>query len=127
MNEKPFTIHVIEDNEWYNKLLIHNLSLNPDYKVKGFHTAKEFFEYNGEMADVVTLDYRLPDMKGDEVLQKVKALNPEVEVIIISEQENIEIAKTQALAGVYGHFGRLAFDLSLRRSIGIVARLGTPS
>lgn len=103
MHEKPFTIHVIEDNEWYNKLLVHNLSLNPDYTIKGFHTAKEFFEYTGDMADVVTLDYLLPDMNGAEVLQKIKTLNPDTEVIVISEQENIETAVELIRKGAYDY------------------------
>lgn len=103
MNEKPFTIYVIEDNEWYNKLLVHNLSLNPDYKVKGFYTAKEFFEAATEMPDVVTLDYLLPDMNGADVLQKIKTINPDTEVIVISEQENIETAVELIRNGAYDY------------------------
>ena len=103
MNEKPFTIYVIEDNEWYNKLLIHNLSLNPDYVVKGFLTASEFFKYTGDAADVVTLDYRLPDMDGVEALQKIKTLNPDAEVIIISEQDNISTAVDLLKQGAYDY------------------------
>src|SRR5437764_658606 len=56
MNEKPFTIYVLEDNEWFNKLLIHNLSLNPDYQVKSFLTAKEFFAALDDAPDFVTLE-----------------------------------------------------------------------
>jgi DNA-binding NtrC family response regulator len=103
MNEKPFTIHVIEDNEWYNKLLIHNLSLNPDYVVKGFHTAREFFQYSGGEPDIVTLDYRLPDMNGAEVLQKIKTMNPDIEVIVISEQDNIATAVELIKQGAYDY------------------------
>ncbi len=103
MIEKPFTIHVIEDNEWYNKLLLHNLSLNPDYLVKGFHTAQEFFQNSSEEADVVTLDYRLPDMNGAEVLQKIKTMYPDTEVIIISEQDNISTAVELIRQGAYDY------------------------
>lgn len=103
MSEKPFTIHVIEDNEWYNKLLIHNLSLNPDYVVRGFHTAKEFFQHSGEEPDIVTLDYRLPDMNGAEVLQKIKTINPDIEVIVISEQDNITTAVELIKQGAYDY------------------------
>jgi DNA-binding NtrC family response regulator len=103
MSEKLFTIHVIEDNEWYNKLLVHNLSLNPDYIVKSFHTASEFFKHTGEPADVVTLDYRLPDMDGSEVLQKIKTINPDIEVVIISEQDNISTAVELLKQGAYDY------------------------
>jgi two-component system response regulator AtoC len=102
-SEKPFTIHVIEDNEWYNKLLIHTLSLNPDYIVKGFLSAKEYFDYKGQSADVVTLDYRLPDSNGSEAMQKIKALHPETEIIIISEQDNIDTAVELLKQGAYDY------------------------
>jgi two-component system response regulator AtoC len=90
MNGKPFTIFVVEDNESFNKLLVYNLSLNPDYHVKGFHTAKEFLKHLDEAPDVVTLDYCLPDMDGAEVLYKIKSNNSNIEVIVVSEQGSIE-------------------------------------
>ncbi|HKC67418.1 MAG TPA: sigma-54 dependent transcriptional regulator [Bacteroidia bacterium] len=92
MNGKPFTIYIVEDNEWFNKLLVHNLSLNADYQVKGFHTAKDFLKHIDDTPDVVTLDYHLPDMEGVEVLSKIKAYNPNIEVIVISAQANVETA-----------------------------------
>lgn len=92
MNDKPFSIYVIEDNELFNKLLVHNLSLNMDYVVKSFYTAGEFLKHLDEEPNVVTLDYGLPDLNGKEVLSKIKAYNPEIEVIVISAQDNIETA-----------------------------------
>jgi two-component system response regulator AtoC len=92
MNGKPFTIYIVEDNEWFNQLLVHNLSLNPDYQVRGFYTAKDFLKHLDDLPDVVTLDYRLPDMDGTEVLSKIKAHNPTIEVLVISAQDNIETA-----------------------------------
>lgn len=100
---KTILIHVIEDNEWYNKFLIHTLSLNPDHVVRGFHSPKEFFAYKDEPADIVTLDYRLPDMNGDEVLEKIKATNPETEVIIISEQDDIGTAVELLKKGAFDY------------------------
>jgi len=92
MNGKPFTLYIVEDNEWFNKLLVYNLSLNVDYQVKGFYTAKEFLKHLDEEPDVVTLDYGLPDMDGTEVLSRIKAHNPNIEVLVISAQDNIETA-----------------------------------
>ncbi|HXD93290.1 MAG TPA: sigma-54 dependent transcriptional regulator, partial [Bacteroidia bacterium] len=92
MNGKPFTIYIVEDNEWFNQLLVHNLSLNPDYQVRGFYTAKDFLKHLDDSPDVVTLDYRLPDMDGAEVLSKIKTHNSTIEVLVISAQDNIETA-----------------------------------
>jgi DNA-binding NtrC family response regulator len=103
MSERSFTIYIVEDNEWYNKLLVHTLSLNPDYQVKGFFTAKEFLANLDPAPDVVTLDFHLPDLDGAEVLEKVKAHNPDIEVIIISEQDKIETAVELLKHGAYDY------------------------
>lgn len=103
MTERVFTIFVLEDDEWYNKLLVHNVSLNPDYHVKSFFSASELFQKLHEQPDVVTLDYRLPDISGEQALEKIKALCPETEVVVISEQENIETAINLLKSGAYDY------------------------
>jgi two-component system, NtrC family, response regulator AtoC len=103
MQQQPFTIFVVEDNEWYNKLLVYTLSLIPDYTVKSFFSGKEILKCIDEAPDVITIDYRLPDMTGDELLQKIKAQNPNIEVIIISEQDDIATAVELLKLGAYDY------------------------
>jgi len=89
MTGNPVKIYVVEDNEWYNRLLVHTLSLNPDYEVKGFVNGKEFLDNLSDPPDIVTLDYRLPDANGADLLKQLKLEHPGIEVILISEQEDI--------------------------------------
>jgi len=103
MPEKPLKIFVVEDSEWYNKLLIHTLSLNPDYEVKSFFNGKDFLNSLNESPDIVTLDYRLPDITGLEVLKRIRQENNEIQVILISEQEDINIVVTLLKQGVYDY------------------------
>ncbi len=92
MTDKLVKIYVVEDNDWYNRLLVHTLSLNPDYDVKGFFSGREFLDNLHELPDIVTLDYRLPDINGTALLKKVKEEHPEIEVILVSEQEDMNTA-----------------------------------
>jgi two-component system, NtrC family, response regulator AtoC len=94
MSDKALKIFVVEDSEWYNKLLVYTLSMNPDYEVKSFFNGKDFLASLHEMPDIVTLDYRLPDMTGLELLEKIRLENNEVQVILISEQEDIDMVVT---------------------------------
>ncbi|OFX49047.1 MAG: regulator [Bacteroidetes bacterium GWA2_30_7] len=103
MTKKNFKVFILEDDEWYNKLLVHSVSFNPDYEVKSFFTAADLFKNINEKPDVVTVDYRLPDSNGEEVLEKIKELSPYTEVIVISEQENIETAVTLLKKGAYDY------------------------
>jgi two-component system response regulator AtoC len=103
MAQGAFRVVVVEDNEWYNKLLVHSLSLNPDFEVESYSCGKDFLEHITHNPDVVTLDYRLPDMNGDALLKKIKAYNEDIEVIVISEQENVATAVALLQAGAYDY------------------------
>ncbi|MFV0593556.1 MAG: sigma-54-dependent transcriptional regulator [Draconibacterium sp.] len=103
MNSKTFKIFVVEDDEWYNRLLVHNLSLNPDYEIRSFPDGKSCLEQLHQQPDVITLDYRLPDMKGLEVLKQVKEINEDIQVILISEQEDIEVVVELLKHGAYDY------------------------
>ncbi len=99
MTEKPFKIFVVEDSEWYNRLLVHTLSLNPDYEIKSFFNGKDFLNCLFESPDIVTLDYRLPDITGLEVLKRIREENSDIQVILISEQEDIDTVVTLLKTG----------------------------
>ncbi len=103
MGQKPFTIFVVEDDDWYRKLLHHNLTLNPEYRVETFANGEAFLKQINEKPDVVTLDYRLPDYNGEDLLKKIKAADPSIEVLIISEQSEIETAVSLLKAGAYDY------------------------
>jgi DNA-binding NtrC family response regulator len=103
MEEKPFKIFVVEDNEWYNRLLVHNLSLNPDYEIESFTNGKDCLNNLNKNPDLITLDYRLPDMQGLEVLKNIKAVNEEIQVILISEQDEIDVVVELLKYGAYDY------------------------
>ncbi len=89
MTGNAIKIFVVEDNDWYNRLLVHTLSLNPDYEVKSYFNGTDFLAALHERPDIVTLDYRLPDMTGDELLKQIRQLYPDIKIILISEQNDI--------------------------------------
>ncbi len=103
MAETHLKIFVVEDDEWYSRLLVHTLSLNVDYEVRSFQTAAAFLEALREAPDIVTLDYRLPDMNGLDLLKKIREENNEVQVILISEQKDIETVVNLLKHGVYDY------------------------
>jgi two-component system response regulator AtoC len=103
MGEKNFSIFVVEDNEWYNKFLVHHLSLNPDHEVKHFASGKELLKNIHSAPDVITLDYKLPDYEGLKLLKEIKTMSPSTEVIIISEQNEIEVAIQLLKEGAYDY------------------------
>lgn len=102
-NPNSLKIFILEDDTWYGSMLHHYLSLNPDYEVKKFENSAEFFNNLHENPDVVTLDYSLPDMAGDEVLKKIKESHPGIQVVVISGQEDVATAISLLKNGAFDY------------------------
>ncbi|MCB9195830.1 MAG: sigma-54-dependent Fis family transcriptional regulator [Flavobacteriales bacterium] len=96
-------IFVVEDDEWYNKLLVHTLSLNPDYEVISFNNGRDCLNNLDQNPDIVTIDYRLPDATGEELLEQIKSSNQDISVVIVSEQNEIEVAVNLLKNGAYDY------------------------
>lgn len=95
----PFKIFIVEDDPWYGEVLKHHLSLNPDYEINLFTTAQECLKNLHTSPDVICIDFGLPDMTGDKLLENIKSRNNEIPVVIISGQEEISIAVNLLNAG----------------------------
>ncbi len=97
-------ISVVEDDEYYRELIAHAVSLDPEYTVRKYSSGTAFLKELGtNTPQVVTLDYRLPDMEGGALLKKIREFDPAIEVIIISEQEKIEVAVELLSQGAYDY------------------------
>ncbi|HPY66892.1 MAG TPA: sigma-54 dependent transcriptional regulator [Bacteroidales bacterium] len=103
MAKNALKIFVVEDSEWYKKLLVHTLSLNPDYEIKSFDNGKDFLACLHESPDIVTLDYRLPDINGLDLLKRIRQENPDIQVILISEQDDISVVVSLLKLGAYDY------------------------
>lgn len=86
-----FKIHIVEDDPWYGELLKYHLSLCPDYDVSLLSSGNECLENLHKKPDVICIDFCLPDMTGDKLLEQIKKAYPSVPVVVISSQEDISI------------------------------------
>lgn len=85
-------IHIVEDDSFFGETLKYYLKLNPDYEVHLFQTGKECIDNLYLKPDIICLDFGLPDISGDQLLKKIKGINKSIPIIIISGQEEIEVA-----------------------------------
>ncbi|MFM9944154.1 MAG: sigma-54-dependent transcriptional regulator [Bacteroidia bacterium] len=96
-------IFIIEDDPFYGEIIQYNLSLNPDLDAQLFSTAELFFKKIDENPDLITLDYSLPDMTGEEVLRKIKKTHPHIPVVVVSGQEDLKTAIGLLKDGAYDY------------------------
>jgi DNA-binding NtrC family response regulator len=89
---KSLKIFLVEDDPFFGETLRYHLKLNPDYDIYLFQTGKECLENLYLKPDIISLDFGLPDITGDKLLKKILETNNSIPVIIISGQEDIEVA-----------------------------------
>lgn len=97
---KAYKIFIIEDDPWYAATLEYHLALNPDYDIHVFTNAADCLKNLHLIPDLITIDFSLPDMRGDQLFIKIASICPALPVIIISGQEDISIAVELLKLGV---------------------------
>jgi DNA-binding NtrC family response regulator len=85
-------IFLVDDDPFFAEMLKYYLQLNPDYDVHICSTAKECLSALYQTPDIICIDFGLPDLQGDELFNQIKNLYPDLPIIVISGQENIEVA-----------------------------------
>jgi DNA-binding NtrC family response regulator len=103
--ERRLLVYIVEDDPWYGERLLHHLSLNPDNEVVKFDNSKDFLSaIHDRQPDVVTLDYKLPDLSGDLLLKRIRSTYPDAAIIVISAQEDLATALDMLREGAYDYF-----------------------
>jgi two-component system response regulator AtoC len=100
---EAFSIFIVEDDPWYGEILEYHLTLNPDYHVTRFTNGKDCMANLYRKPSLITLDYSLPDTTGFELFKSIRSINPDIPVIIISGQEDINTAIELLKCGVYDY------------------------
>ena len=96
-------IFIVEDNPIDIKMAKYALEMDPDYDIHIFTTGKECLSNLHLKPSIISLDYSLPDINGHEILQKIKAHNKDIEVIMLSGQGDIDTAVQLLKDGAYDY------------------------
>ena len=68
------TIFLIEDDKIYSDFIRKTLGRDLTYKIQAFYSAEDAFAaLNGNLPDVMIIDYKLPGMSGIEFFEKIKS------------------------------------------------------
>lgn len=95
--ENKIKIFLVDDDSLFLKSLEIEFMQSADFAVETYATGELCIESLSHGPDVIILDYHLDGitegaMNGMETLKKIKALHPDIPVIMLSSQDKIEIA-----------------------------------
>lgn len=96
-------IFIVEDDVFYSKLIHHKISMDPDFDVQIFNSGQELIDNLHENPQVISLDHTLPDYVGLELLPIILQKCPNCQVIVLSAQNDVQIALKLMKAGAYDY------------------------
>jgi len=97
MNKDKIKIFLVDDDALFLKSLEIDFLEHADFTIETFATGELCMEYVSHTPDIIVLDYFLDGvdktaMNGIDTLDKIKAFNPDIPVIMLSSQDKIEVA-----------------------------------
>lgn len=98
MNHKEkIKLFLVDDDAVFLKMLEVELLQHADFEIESYPTGEECIKQLSHFPDVIILDYHLDGiekdaMNGIETLDKIKAYNPDIPVVMLSSQDKIDVA-----------------------------------
>jgi two-component system OmpR family response regulator len=97
MNNEKIKLFLVDDDAVFLKSLEIEFLQHADFEVETYSTGELCLQNLSHNPDVIILDYNLDGieknaMNGMETLDKIKAFNPDIPVVMLSSQDKIEIA-----------------------------------
>lgn len=96
-------IYIVEDNVFYANLLKQEFNKAKYNDVSLFEDGESLMDNLYKMPDVIVLDHFLGEKNGIDILKEVKIVNPNVQIIFLSAQEDINVAVNALKYGAYDY------------------------
>ena len=97
-------VYIVDDEQAISKLLSYWLKDKWGYDIEVFGTGEEVLKKLYQKPDLVLLDIMLPGMDGIEVLKRIKQIDENLPVLMLSAQGKIEVALESLKFGAYDYF-----------------------
>jgi DNA-binding NtrC family response regulator len=97
MKTEKIKLFLVDDDALFLKSLEIEFLQNADFAIETYATGELCMENLSHSPDVIILDYFLNGivesaMNGLETLDKIKAFNPDIPVVMLSSQDKIDVA-----------------------------------
>lgn len=97
MNNEKIKLFLVDDDAFYLKSLEIDFLEHADFSIETYSSGELCIENLSHCPDIIVLDYYMDSidknaMNGLETLDKIKASNPNIPVVMLSSQDKIDVA-----------------------------------
>jgi len=97
MNKEKIKLFLVDDDALFLKSLEIEFMQHADFAIETFVTGELCIDQLSHAPDVIILDYLLDGIdknaiNGIDTLDKIRAINPDIPVVMLSAQDKIEVA-----------------------------------
>ena len=97
MKNEKIKLFLVDDDALFLKSLEIEFLQHADFDIETYSTGERCIENLSHGPDVIILDYHLDGidktaMNGVETLDKIKSINPDIVVVMLSSQDKIDVA-----------------------------------
>lgn len=96
-------VDIIEDDFTFTRMIEHIVREYNCHDVRTHQDGRSFLSKLSASTEIVTLDLGLPDILGKELMHQIKAFNEDIEIVIISGQDDISLAVQLLKEGAYDY------------------------
>ncbi|MFK8039677.1 MAG: response regulator [Crocinitomicaceae bacterium] len=121
MQDQKLKIFIVEDDPFFGNLVKNKISENGYSEPTLIDNSATFLERLLEMPDIVILDFNIDQMNGIDLLRKIKSVNPNIHVILLSAQHEMSVAVNSLKYGAYDYIEKN--DSCLDRVLHILDRI----
>jgi two-component system response regulator AtoC len=97
-------VFIVDDELAIAKLLSYWVKDKWKYDIEVFHSGEEAIKMLHLKPDMILLDIMMPGMNGVETLKRVKQIDSNIPVIMLSAQGSVEVALEAIREGAYDYF-----------------------
>ena len=102
MSTISYTVYIVDDEQTIREGV--TMALEDIYRIKGFASAESALTaLEKEPPDLVLLDVGLPGMDGIEALRRIKELQPDVLIVMITAYEDVDTVIAAMKLGAYDY------------------------
>lgn len=97
MNDEKIKLFLVDDDAVFLKSLEIEFLQHANFSIETYATGEQSLAHLSHSPDVIILDYQLDGidktaMNGIQTLDKIKAINPDIPVVMLSSQDKIDVA-----------------------------------